>query len=70
MCIRDSISYRVNVANIKMAVCTPDSETIEHLLTAANRENSLKTVFVAREDFDLSLIHISLYAAIADVSVP
>ena len=52
MLTAEDISYRVNVANIKMAVCTPDSETIEHLLTAANRENSLKTVFVAREDFD------------------
>lgn len=52
MLTAEDISYRVNVANIKMAVCTPNSETIEHLLTAANRENSLKTVFVAREDFD------------------
>ena len=52
MLTAEDISYRVNVANIKMAVCTPDSDTVENILQAKNKENSLKTVFVARKDFD------------------
>ena len=52
MLTADDISYRVNVANIKMAVCTPDLETVENVLQAANQDNSLQTVFVVREYFD------------------
>lgn len=52
MLTAEDISYRVNVANIKMAVCTPDSETVENLMQAKNQENSLETVFVCRENFD------------------
>ena len=52
MLTAEDISYRVNVANIKMAVCTPDSDTVENILQAKNKGNSLKTVFVARKDFD------------------
>lgn len=45
---RDDIAYRVNTAEIKAAVCTPDGETAEDIISVASQNNSLETVFVAR----------------------
>ena len=49
---RDDISYRVNSADIKAAVCTPDDTTAEDMIAVSALENSLETVFVPRADID------------------
>lgn len=45
---QDDISYRVDTAQIKAAVCTPDGETAEDIIAVAAQDNTLETVFVAR----------------------
>lgn len=49
---RDDISYRVNSAGIKAAVCTPDDTTAEDMLAVSALDNTLETVFVPRADID------------------
>ena len=45
---QSDINYRVNTANIKAAVCTPDDNTAEDLLAVASQANSLEKVFLCR----------------------
>ena len=45
---QSDISYRVNTAGIKAAVCTPDETTAEDMLAVASQPNTLETVFVPR----------------------
>lgn len=45
---QSDISYRVNTAQIKAAVCTPDGSTAEDMLAVASQPNSLEKVFVMR----------------------
>ena len=45
---QSDISYRVNTAGIKAAVCTPDETTAEDVLAVASQPNTLETVFVPR----------------------
>lgn len=45
---QSDISYRVNTAGIKAAVCTPDETTAEDILAVASQPNTLETVFVPR----------------------
>ncbi len=47
---QSDISYRVNSAEIKAAVCTPDDNTADDLLKVASQANTLETVFVARKN--------------------
>ena len=46
---QSDINYRVNTANIKAAVCTPDDNTAEDLLAVASQANSLEKVFLCRK---------------------
>lgn len=46
---QSDISYRVNTAGIKAAVCTPDETTAEDTLAVASQPNTLETVFVPRK---------------------
>ena len=46
---QSDINYRVNTANIKAAVCTPDDNTADDLLAVASQPNSLKKVFLCRK---------------------
>ena len=46
---QSDINYRVNTANIKAAVCTPDDNTAEDLLAVASHANSLEKVFLCRK---------------------
>ena len=46
---QSDISYRVNTAGIKAAVCTPDETTAEDMLAVASQPNTLETVFVPRK---------------------
>ena len=52
MLTAEDIEYRVNAVEIKAAVCTPDGDASADLLTVAAKENSLRTVFVARKDVE------------------
>lgn len=45
---QSDINYRVQTANVKAAVCTPDETTAEDLLAVASQPNPLEKVFVAR----------------------
>ncbi len=45
---QSDISYRVNTAEIKAAVCTPDENTAEDILAVASQPNTLEKVFVVR----------------------
>lgn len=47
---QSDIAYRVNTANIKAAVCTPDGCTAEDVLAVASQPNTLETVFVPRRN--------------------
>ena len=46
---QSDINYRVNTANIKAAVCTPDDNTADDLLAVASQSNSLEKVFLCRK---------------------
>ncbi len=46
---QSDINYRVNTANIKAAVCTPDDNTADDLLAVASQPNSLEKVFLCRK---------------------
>ncbi len=46
---QSDINYRVNTANIKAAVCTPDDNTADDLLAVASQANSLEKVFLCRK---------------------
>lgn len=46
---QSDISYRVNIGDIKAAVCTPDDGTAEDLLAVASQHNTLEKVFVCRK---------------------
>ena len=48
---QSDISYRVNIANITAAVCTPDDTTADDLLAVASQPNTLEKVFVCRKNF-------------------
>ena len=53
---QSDISYRVNTAGIKAAVCTPDETTAEDTLAVASQPNTLETVFVPEGKFSVRLI--------------
>lgn len=45
---QSDISYRVQTADIKAAVCTPDGTTVDDLLAVRSQTNTLETIFVPR----------------------
>lgn len=45
---QSDINYRVQTADIKAAVCTPDGTTVDDLLAIKSQPNTLETVFVPR----------------------
>lgn len=48
----DDITYRIETADIKFAICTPDGTTAEDILTAKSIKPQLENVFVVRRDID------------------
>ncbi len=46
---QSDISYRVDTAGVKAAVCTPEGTTAEDMLAVASQPNTLETVFVPRK---------------------
>lgn len=53
---QSDISYRVNTAGIKAAVCTPDETTAEDILAVASQPNTLETVLFLESKFSVRLI--------------
>lgn len=45
---QSDINYRVQTADIKAAVCTPDGTTVSDLLAVKSQPNTLETIFVPR----------------------
>lgn len=45
---QSDINYRVQTADIKAAVCTPDGTTVDDLLAVRSQTNTLETIFVPR----------------------
>jgi acetyl-CoA synthetase len=45
---QSDISYRIQTADVKAAVCTPDGNTAEDLLAVASQPNTLEKIFVPR----------------------
>lgn len=45
---QSDINYRVQTADIKAAVCTPDRTTVDDLLAVRSQTNTLETIFVPR----------------------
>lgn len=45
---QSDINYRVQTADIKAAVCTPDGTTVDDLLAVKSQPNTLETIFVPR----------------------
>lgn len=46
----DDIAYRIETADIRFAVCTPDGSTAEDIVEASRQKPRLKKVFVVRRD--------------------
>ena len=46
----DDITYRIETADIRFAICTPDGSTAEDMLEAAAQKRQLESVFVVRRD--------------------
>ena len=46
----DDLTYRINLADIKAAVCTPEGNILSNMIKAQKQCPSLKTIFVARKD--------------------
>lgn len=49
---QDDIAYRVDIAEIKAAVCTPDENTAEDLVAVSKEHNTLKNVFLCRRELE------------------
>ncbi len=45
----DDLEYRINLANINAAICTPEGSTIAHMLEAQKLCPSLKKIFAVRK---------------------
>lgn len=45
---QSDINYRVQTADIKAAVCTPDGTTVDDLMAIKSQSNTLETIFVPR----------------------
>ncbi len=48
----DDITYRIETADIKYAICTPDGATATDMLKAQSRKPQLEKIFVARKDLE------------------
>lgn len=48
----DDITYRIETADIKYAICTPDGATATDMLEAQSRKPQLEKIFVARKDLE------------------
>ncbi len=48
----DDITYRIETADIKYAICTPDGTTATDMLEAQTRKPQLEKIFVVRKDLE------------------
>ena len=48
----DDITYRIETADIKYAICTPDGTTATDMLEAQSRKSQLEKIFVVRKDLE------------------
>lgn len=48
----DDITYRIETADIRYAICTPDGNTAEDMIEASKLKSQLEKVFVVRRDLD------------------